>query len=290
MKISIIGAGRVGQTLGRLAHEAEYDIGDVVCRTLGSARRAVKFIGGGQAQSFARLALSEADMLFITTPDDHIAAVVECIRQSHLKRAIALHTSGALSSDILQPLKANDFAIGSCHPLQSFASPVRALPLISQTYFCIEGDERAVRQARRFVKAIGAQHFTIVKEKKNLYHAAAVLASGGVTTLISAALELLSHCGLSEKEARRVLLPLVTGTLQNLASVGAAKALTGPVSRGDAGTVQKNLLAIAEVDRTVAELYRLLALHSLKLAEEAGTSSTLLDEVRRVLQVPFNRR
>lgn len=284
MKISIIGAGRVGQTLGRLAHKAGYDMGDVVCRTLSSARRAVKFLGAGKAQSFARLALSEADMLFITTPDDHIAAAVEGIRQSSLQHAIALHTSGALSSDVLQPLKANDFAVGSCHPLQSFASPAQALPLIPQTYFCIEGDRRAVLVAQSFVKAIGAQHFTIGKEKKNLYHAAAVLASGGVTTLISAALELLLHCGLSEKEARRVLLPLVTGTLQNLATVGAAKALTGPVSRGDAGTVQKNQQAIAEVDQTVAELYRLLALHSLKLAREAGASSTLLDEVRRVLQ------
>src|SRR5437764_1481193 len=83
-------------------------------------------------------------------------------------------------------------------------------------------------QARRFVKAIGARYFEIPTEQKSLYHAAAVMASGGVTALVSASLEMLAHCGLPEKEARRVLLPLVEGTLKNIGAVGAAKALTGP--------------------------------------------------------------
>lgn len=283
MKISIIGAGRVGQTLGRLAHTVGYEIIDVVCRTSRSANRAVIFIGAGKAQSLARVVLSQTDIVFITTPDDQIAKAVELINQSSLKRAVALHTSGALSSEVLQPLKIHGFAVGSCHPLQSFASPNSGLSLIPQTYFCIEGDGRAVRQARRFVKAIGANHFEIAKEKKHLYHAAAVLASGGVTTLLSAALELLSHCGLSEREARRVLLPLAEGTIQNLAAVGAAKALTGPVRRGDAGTVRKNMQALADVDLALVEIYRLLTERSLTLAEEAGANEVLLDEVRKVL-------
>jgi predicted short-subunit dehydrogenase-like oxidoreductase (DUF2520 family) len=284
MKISIIGAGRGGQTLGRLAHEAGYEIADVVCRTSRSANRAVKFIGAGKAQSLARVALSPADILFITTPDDRIAETVDLIRRSSLQPCITLHTSGALSSDVLQPLTTRGFAVASCHPLQSFATPQRGVSLMPHTYFCIEGDRRAVRQARQFVKAIGAKHFTIAKEKKNLYHAAAVLASGGVTTLISAALEMLAHCGLSEREARRVLLPLVEGSLENLAAVGAAKALTGPVRRGDAGTVRKNMQAIAEVDAGLVELYRRLAERSLLLAEEAGANEELLSATRKVLR------
>jgi len=283
MKISIIGAGRVGQTLGRLAHTVGYEIGDVVCRTTRSANRAMKFIGAGKAQSLTRLVFSQTDTVFITTPDDRITEAVALLNQSSLEGVVALHTSGALSSEVLQPLKMRGFAVGSCHPLQSFASPSQALPLIPQTYFCIEGDRRAASAARRFVKAIGANYFAIAREKKHLYHAAAVLASGGVTTLLSAALELLSHCGLSEKESRRVLLPLTEGTIENLATVGAAKALTGPVSRGDAGTVSKNMQAIGEVDSELVEIYRLLAERSLTLAEEAGANKVLLNEVRKVL-------
>ncbi len=284
MKISIIGAGRVGQTLGRLAHNAGYEIIDVICRTSRSASRAVKFIGAGKAHSLARLTLALADIIFITAPDDRIAETVDLIRRSSLQNGIALHTSGALSSDVLQPLTTRGFVIASCHPLQSFATAERGGALIPQTWFCIEGDRRAVRQAQQFVRAIGAQHFTIAKEKKNLYHAAAVMASGGVTTLISAALEMLSHCGLSEKEARRVLLPLVAGSLENLAAVGAAKALTGPVRRGDAGTVRKNMQAIADVDTGLAELYRLLAERSLQVAKDAGANEVSLNETRKVLQ------
>jgi predicted short-subunit dehydrogenase-like oxidoreductase (DUF2520 family) len=284
MKLSIIGAGRVGQTLGLLARLAGFEIGDIVCRSKLSAKRAVQFIGAGRPQPVSDIALSPTDLILIATPDDKIEDAVRQIQSNVITNTVVLHTSGALSSEILNPLKGKKVHVGSCHPLQSFTSSERNLALIRKTYFCIEGDAQALRLARRLVKSIGAHSFAIKTEMKGLYHAAAVLSSGGVTTLLSMALELLGHCGLKEAEARKVLLPLVEGTLANIQAVGAKQALTGPVRRGDVGTVRKNLRALQSIDKPALEIYRLLALRSLSLAEGAGTDKKLLAQINRLLK------
>ncbi|HXG65868.1 MAG TPA: DUF2520 domain-containing protein [Blastocatellia bacterium] len=289
MRISIIGAGRVGQTLGRLAREAGYEIGEVVSRTRRSAQAAVKFIGSGEAQSAAQARLTAADLFLIATPDDRIQDAVEMILQQAPTRcrAVVLHTSGALASDALAPLASCGYSVGSCHPLQTFASPERALPLARGIYYCIEGDARAVRMARRLARDVGGRPFEIRTEMKSLYHVAAVMASGGFVSLLSISMEALTRCGLKEKEAQKVLLPLVEGTLANVRAVGPARALTGPVRRGDAGTVRRNLDALARINRVNSqwfEVYRALGLRAVTLAEKAGTDENALDEVRRLLE------
>lgn len=260
MRISIIGAGRVGQTLGRLAREAGYGVGDVLCRSRRSARAAVRFIGAGRPQAFDGARLQPADLLLISTPDDHIERAVILIQANSdkLKGAVALHTSGALSSEALSPLTDCEISTGSCHPLQSFETPARALALVRQSYFCIEGKPRAVRAARRLVRSLGAGHFEVPTDMKALYHAAAVMASAGVVSLLSISLEALARCGLDEKKSRRVLLPLVEGTVANVRAVGTARALTGPARRGDVKTIERNIEALARVDKRWLQIYLLL--------------------------------
>ena len=126
------------------------------------------------------------------------------------------------------------------------------------------------------MRDVGARSFEIPTEQKSLYHAAAVMASGGVTAVLSISLDLLARCGLGEADARRVLLPLVEGTLASIRAVGPARALTGPVSRGDRETVERNMNAVAEVDRDWLEIYRLLAKRSITLARQKGTDERLL--------------
>lgn len=286
MRLSIIGAGRVGQTIGRLARAAGDEIVDVVCRSRSSALAAVAFIGAGRPRTAARARLLPADVFLIATPDDRIADAVKLLLKEawRISGAVALHTSGARASDILGALREAGFATGSCHPLQTFESPARAIEILRGAYFCIEGEPRAVRAARRLVKKIGARHFEISTEMKGLYHAAAVMASGGVTALVSISLEMLARCGLSDAQARRVLLPLVEGTVANIRAVGPARALTGPVRRGDAGTVARNLQALAAMDANWLEVYRQLAARSLVLAERAGLDRASLAELRRLLK------
>ncbi len=286
LKLSIIGAGRVGQTIGRMARESGCEIGEVLCRTARSARAAVKFIGAGTPQVARQAHLSRSDLILISTPDDHILDAVEIILQNiaGVSRAVILHTSGALSSDILAPLAALGLSTGSCHPLQTFESPERAIALIPLTHFCIEGDARATRAARRLARLIGAKHFEIPTSIKSLYHAAAVMSSAGVAALVSISLEIFSRAGLDERASREILLPLVEGTLANISALGPARAMTGPVRRGDAGTVERNIKALRSFDPRALEIYRLLAERSLQLALSAGVDRSKLEAVRRALE------
>jgi predicted short-subunit dehydrogenase-like oxidoreductase (DUF2520 family) len=267
-----------------MAREAGYDITDVVCRSRRSAIAAVAFIGAGNAQAYARARLSAAGLILIATPDDKINDAVELVSNNAPRTggAVALHTSGALASSALGQLIKHGVSIGSCHPLQTFESPGRAIGLAQSSHFCIEGEPRAVRAARKLVRAIGARHFEIPTEMKSLYHAAAVMASGGVVALVSISLEMLARCGLSEAQSKRVLLPLVEGTIANVRAVGPARALTGPIRRGDTGTVKRNMKALAAVDSSWLEVYRLLAARSLTLAKEAGLDEESLDELLKV--------
>jgi predicted short-subunit dehydrogenase-like oxidoreductase (DUF2520 family) len=269
-----------------MAREAGYDITDVICRSRRSALSAARFIGAGKAQSSARARLSAADIILIATPDDKIKDAVDLVSSnaSRIGRAVALHTSGALASDALASLVALGFGVGSCHPLQTFESPARAIVTAPASYFCIEGGARAARAARKLVGSIGARHFEIPTEMKGLYHAAAVMASGGVVALVSISLEMLARCGLGRAESKKVLLPLIEGTIANVRAVGPARALTGPVRRGDKGTVGRNMKAVAAIDSDWLDLYRLLAARSLSLAEEAGLDAKSLAELRRSLK------
>ena len=292
MRVSIIGAGRVGQALARRAGEVGFDIIDVVNGSLRSARKAARFIGAGTALAAAKAPLRPADLFLIATPDDQVEAAVELLRRSTVPAAVAFHSSGALTSAVLGPLTERGFAVASCHPLQSFADPARALGRLDKTHFCIEGEAGAVRAARRFVRAIGGHPFEIRTEMKGLYHAAATMSSGGVTALLDVTLELLARCGLGERQAREVLLPLVEGTLANIAAVGTARALTGPVRRGDVHTVARHRHALAASDdeatadsasENVWELYRQLAERGLRLAGRAGTDRAALRRIERLL-------
>jgi predicted short-subunit dehydrogenase-like oxidoreductase (DUF2520 family) len=278
LRISIIGAGRVGRALGRVAFLAGHDIEDVVCRSRASAAAAARFIGGGTPRGWSGAVIRPADLFLVSTPDDVIPKAVELIRgraglSSRSTRGrpdghrmpTVLHTSGALSSLVLAPLERAGFVTGSCHPLQTFESPARSISSIRRSYFCIEGEPKAVRVARKLVTDIGGRFFEIPTEQKGLYNAGAVLGSGGITALISISLEILSRCGLSEKDSRKVLFPLIEGTIANIQAVGPALAMTGPIRRGDAGTVKRNTQALSGVHPDWARIYKLLAKRALIL-------------------------
>ncbi|HKY06386.1 MAG TPA: DUF2520 domain-containing protein, partial [Blastocatellia bacterium] len=131
---------------------------------------------------------------------------------------------------------------------------------------------------------IGARAFRVPTEKKALYHAAAVLASGGVVSLLSASLDMLVRCGLGPPEAGRVVLPLVEGTVASLRSHDPARALTGPVARGDLGTVERNLRAITEDAPEYLAAYKLLGLRAVALARQAGREPGQLAAIKRRLE------
>ncbi len=301
--VSIIGAGRLGCALALALTKRGYSIEAVVARNVRHARRAAALIGTKPlALASTQLKdLPRSDILFITTPDDHIREVAAALaatidnRRTKKRKSVneardnrgrtALHASGALSSDALRSLREVGFATGSMHPLVSVSDSVQGAKSLSSAFFCVEGSAAAVQVARSLVRALGAQSFSISAEDKALYHAAAVMASGHITALFDIAMEMLARCGLTKSRARKVFLPLLQSTLENLRTTDPAHALTGTFARADTATVQRHLAALRSVALPEAlAAYQLLGRRSLRLAKEAGARPEALKEIERVLE------
>ncbi|HEV8618784.1 MAG TPA: DUF2520 domain-containing protein, partial [Candidatus Udaeobacter sp.] len=164
------------------------------------------------------------------------------------------------------------------------ADPKSTWKTFEGAYFCVEGERNAVRLARSIVSDLNGRSFTIDAKSKALYHAAAVISSGHVTALFDMAIEMLAHCGLSSRQARQVLLPLLASAAGNLAAKTPAQALTGTFARGDLTTARKHLTAMKSADlKEAAAAYVLLGQRSLKLAKTLKLKSKNLDKLARLL-------
>jgi len=274
--VSIIGSGRLGTALGVALLHRGYSVESLVARRVRRARSAARLLDADvQVLAAKELgSLRPADVFLITVADDQIAGVVK--EMSRLEfAATALHTSGALSSDVLAPLRKKGWKTGSIHPLLSVSNP--GDPIVG-AFWSVEGDEAAVRIGKAIVRDLGGRSFFIRSEDKPLYHAAAVMVSGNVTALFDVALEMLSECGITRTTARNILLPLIASTVRNLETKDPAQALTGTFSRGDLETVKRHLAALKR-NPDALELYRLLGKRSLKLTKGHPQITAILDSV-----------
>lgn len=278
--VSIIGAGRLGTALAIALEACGYHIRSLVARRAQSARKAAAGLDSkpkAYAANQIRF-LPKADLFLITSPDDQIANVTADLKRLNFDvRPVVLHTSGALSSEVLSPLRAKGWSTGSVHPLLSISDPKTSL---KGAFWSVEGDPKAARLAKRIVRDLGGTSFSIRKEEKPLYHAAAVMTSGNVVALFDVALEMLVQSGLTRKAARRILQPLLASTVRSLESKDPQNALTGTFSRGDFETVKQHLAALKRHNLNDAlELYRLLGQRSLKLTKDHPRITRILKSV-----------
>jgi predicted short-subunit dehydrogenase-like oxidoreductase (DUF2520 family) len=192
------------------------------------------------------------------------------------------HTSGLRPASVLAPLKARGAAVGSFHPAQSFPAKDAPLSLFRGISFGLEGDRDVRTIGALIVRRLGGHALWLTAADKPLYHAACSLASNGLAALLDAAMALLADLGLDREAAGDVLLPLSQGTLQNVKKTGPRRALTGPVMRGDAGTVERHLEALRRHPGAL-EIYRALAGQALQASRERGLSAARLRALRRSL-------
>jgi predicted short-subunit dehydrogenase-like oxidoreductase (DUF2520 family) len=280
--LSIIGAGRVGRALGRRLRELGWKIGAVVASSESSARKAVRSIGAGRAHAFLTRQVLAAQVILITTPDRctaDVAGDLARIGAEELRGKIVLHTSGALSSRVLDPVKECGASVGSMHPLQTFSGV--GVPPLEGRVFTIEGDTAAVRMARLMARALGAVPVQIEGSKKPLYHAAGALAAGSVLALMEAATRLMTAAGMKRREAVRALLPLTRQVLENFERLGPRAAWTGPLSRGDYGVVGAHTEAMNDLPVEFVEAYE--AVNRLAALVLAQDSVAMLAELEKVV-------
>jgi len=289
--VAVIGAGRLGQALALALQSSGYIIMASVARRRRKAEKAAALLGAKTpplALAASQLAeLPPTDLILIATPDDVIEETAHRLASSHDGQGwkTVLHTSGALSSAVLAPMAEAEFQTGSIHPLVSVSEPVSGAAALRGGYYCLEGTRRARKMAESIVDDLNGHSFTIKSENKALYHAAAVMTSPHVTVLFDLAVEMLAACGLGRSDAQKVLLPLLASTVNNLKTSTPQKALTGTFARGDIATVRKHLRSLSGKKLAQAlEVYKLLGLRSLQLAEKNGLDPARATMIRELLR------
>jgi predicted short-subunit dehydrogenase-like oxidoreductase (DUF2520 family) len=272
--IAIIGLGRAGTAIGYLLRRAGYPIVAVSSRTSASINERSRYTGGRvfTAESNAEAA-SLASCIFITTPDDIIASVCSDIADKGGIRPgdKVIHMSGAAGLDLLDPARKAGAHVASIHPLQSFADVEGAIRNIPLSTFGITAEEPLRVWSADLVRELGGVPFEISEDNKPLYHALACIASNYLTTLINMVEEAYISLGLDKDEARRAFWPLVAGTLKNIERRGSVQALTGPISRGDAGTIERHIAVFRRDLSAYLPVYASLGLMTVDLARRGNT-------------------
>lgn len=266
-RIAIVGAGRAGTALAVALHRGGWPVVAVASRDAGRRERLAALV-----PTAAPVALPElpdvADLILVTVPDDAIAAVAASLR-CYGGQAI-VHTSGALPAAVLDPARAAGTLAGSFHPLVAFADLERSVAALRGATVAIEGDPALLPLLGEMAEAVGAQPVRLPPGGKAAYHAAAVLAAGGFIALLDAIAELGRGAGLDERGSLAIYGPLIRHGLANAERIGIAAALTGPLLRGDEGTVRDHLAAMRRLAPAALGLYVAAGRREVALAVARG--------------------
>jgi predicted short-subunit dehydrogenase-like oxidoreductase (DUF2520 family) len=272
--VFIMGAGVVGTALAARLVRAGVPVAGLHGRQAELSDAASAIAGVLSSTGEIPEILTQSDVVIISVRDERIREVVErLVREKRLtENQVLLHTSGAnASGDILSAARPFVKALGTLHPLVSFADPRLAVEGLRTVAFGIEGDPLARRVAGKLVALLGARSVAIESKNLPLYHAGAVMVSNYVVALADLGRTLLIEAGVPVEEALPALIPLMTSVVQNLAQVGLPGALTGPVERGDVSSVERHLAALKQRapqvgSATVVELYKIMGREVLRIA------------------------
>jgi len=270
--LNIIGSGRVGRACGRMWARAQvFEIQDVLTRSRESAAEGVHFIGAGHPVG-GLAEMRDADVWMVATRDDAIVPSCETLAGSGkiTPDDIVFHVSGATPSTALKAAAERGALTASVHPIKTFADAELAVQSFSGTFCGAEGHPDALRVLRPAFEQIGATVFDIVPDLKPIYHAGGVFSCNYLAALIEAAIRAHEKAGIPRAASLKALEPLVRETVDAIFDKGPARALTGPIARGDAATVKRQLAMVEGWDAGMGTLYRDLGMIAVALAESDG--------------------
>ena len=279
-RVSIVGAGRAGSALAVALRAAGYPITAVHSRSRDSAAHLASQVGA-EAVSTASAAARAADVVLLTVPGPQVIPVAATIAATSiaLPGRVVIHCDGGQGRDALAAIRLTAAAAAAMHPLQALAGEASA-PLFRGSAFAVDADEGARAVVAAMVLDLGGLAFTVGREQRALYHAAAVLAGNAPLALLSAATGLLEEAGIDAAVAGVGLAALLEGAAHNARRDGVARALTGPVVRNDAASVRAHLAALSEADPRARSLYVQLGAELLEVVGRPGRAevAAVLDE------------
>lgn len=284
-RIGIVGAGAVGTALGTALHRAGWPVVAVASRDAARRERFRSLVPGARGFAEAPAILDEVELLILAVPDDVIERLAGELRLYGGQALV--HTSGVLGAEVLEPARAAGTQLGAFHPLVAFADMERAIAAFHGATIAVEGDDQLIAHLADMAEALGATAVRLAPGSKAAYHAAAVLAAGGFVALLDAIAELGAAAGLDEQGSLAVYGGLIEQTLGNARALGIRAALTGPMTRGDVGTLARHLEALARLAPAALPLYRAAAEREIALAESRGSlAPEAAESMRRLLAMP----
>jgi len=285
LNLGFIGAGTVGTALSVRLNSKGYPIVAVSSRSRTSAENLAQAVNGCHVSDNNQGVADNAELIFITTPDDAIASVASQI-QWHPGQSV-VHCSGADSTDILEPAKKLGAQVGAFHPLQTFASAKQAIENIPGSTFALEAEEPLLNTLKDMATALDGHWVELKASDKVIYHASAVIACNYLVTLVKLAADLWQSFAVPPHQVTQALLPLLRGTLNNIDTVGIPQCLTGPIARGDIGTIKKHLDALQQTAPDLLSTYRELGLQTIPIALAKGRiNQHQAQELRTILEQP----
>jgi len=277
--LGIIGAGKVGGALARLFYQANYRIAGVYSRTPHHAETLATLVGSNSYSSLQ--AVSErADLTLLTVPDDAIESMVrELLNVDWMGKGV-IHTSGAVGANVLSPLMERGAMIGSLHPAFPFTDAEIVVANFSGATFAVETESSELRNwLESMVHTLDGHVLNILPGAKALYHAALVLVSNYTVTLYAAAEKLLTDMGAERTAVDLALNALLSATVENLRQKGIPDALTGPLVRGDVGTIATHIDALHRIDDTLLDTYKQLARLSFPILTARNISTEAIERL-----------
>ncbi len=279
--IGFIGIGKVGAVLARLLYERGFTIAAVYSRNRINVEVLGNSVGAKVAVYGADVALV-VDLLFLTVPDDAIESVAAELAALDLRGKAVVHTSGVHEASVLNSLASRGGLVGSLHPIYPFADVEQSVLGLRGAAFGLQADSDILHHwLKDIVTALDGQVLMIARGQKALYHSALVFASNYGVTLYAIAIRLFGQLGAESEVSTLALNTLMVGMVRNLQAQGVPDALTGPLVRGDTGTVEAHLKALQMADPKLADLYVRLAQQTLPLVAARGIDTGLIETILR---------
>jgi predicted short-subunit dehydrogenase-like oxidoreductase (DUF2520 family) len=271
LTVGVISAGRVGAVLGAALLRAGHRVEAVAAVSDASRRRADTLLPGVAILPVDQVA-AVADLLVLAVPDDALAPLISGLVAADVVRrgSLVMHTSGAHGVRILDPLTQRGALPLALHPVMTFTGTEVDLQRLAGASWGVTSDEVLRPVAETLVLEMGSEPSWIAEELRPLYHAGLAFGANHLVTLVSQAADLLAAAGVERPQL--MLGPLLGASLDNALRSG-DRAMTGPVARGDSGTVATHLETLAQRAPETVDAYVAMA----RLTAARALAAGLLD-------------